>query len=68
MTSRDKRAEPDFAFLHAAYLQAVVNLYEPWTELESLSSAERKLARARVAQARRELVHLKNPRPRQAHH
>ncbi|WP_460308751.1 hypothetical protein [Actinocorallia aurea] len=58
MTPGARNSDADTAFVHAAYLQAVANLYGPWTVSALLSSRERKRAIARVASARRELSYL----------
>ncbi|MCD0452184.1 hypothetical protein LO762_23755 [Actinocorallia sp. API 0066] len=52
--------EPDRVFLRVAYLRAMVNLYEPWVDLEVLSPVERRRARDLVTRARWELGQLEN--------
>jgi len=48
--------------VRAAFLQAVIAVYEPWLTSPVVQEAERRLASRRVATARRELERLTPPR------
>ena len=60
----DGRLHPEAEWVKVAYLRAVVAVYGPWTESKVISVEERKRARARVYEARSELDHVENIRPR----
>ncbi|GAA3219991.1 hypothetical protein [Actinocorallia longicatena] len=60
MRGADHRWHPDDAEVLAAYLRAVVNVYEPWTESDVVEPQERIRAQYRVGQAREQLARIED--------